>query len=165
MTTRCRLLGLALLTCLAARGIASAQVPTGAPQTLFAGDVHAKVGLTCESCHTAKPINGVYPPIKRTEIAPLCARCHSDATYMQKFVRNAHVDQYALYQTSTHGKEMAKGETRVATCTDCHGAHGVLPVQDTRSPVSPLHAAVTCSRCHSDEARMTALKHNTSGIL
>jgi hypothetical protein len=56
---------------------------------------------------------------------------------------------------------MAKGETRVATCTDCHGAHGVRPVQDAASPVNPLHVVATCSRCHLDDARMTALKHNT----
>jgi cytochrome c553 len=160
MRTAPRILGLALVVFLGARGGSSAQVPAGAPQDLFPGDVHEKAGLTCETCH-GKPANGAYTTIKRTQIAPLCARCHSDTSYMQRFKRDPRIDQYARYQTSTHGKEMAKGETRVATCSDCHGAHGVLPVQDARSPVTPAHVVATCSRCHSDEARMTALKHDT----
>jgi cytochrome c553 len=160
MRTALRILGLTLLVIVAAPGWPSAQVPTGAAKDLFPGDVHALAGLTCETCH-GKPSTGAYPAIKRTAIAPLCAHCHSDATYMQRFTRNVHVDQYARYQTSTHGKQMAKGETRVATCSDCHGAHGVRPVQDAQSPVNPSHVATTCSRCHADEARMTALKHNT----
>ena len=77
------------------------------------------------------------PPIARTAIAPLCAKCHADAAYMRKFAPQVRVDQYAQYQTSVHGKQMAKGETRVATCSDCHQAHGIVPVRDTRSPVAP----------------------------
>ncbi len=49
---------------------------------------------------------------------------------------------------------MAKGETRVATCSDCHGAHGVRAAKDAASPLAPTHVAVTCSRCHSDQARL-----------
>jgi hypothetical protein len=160
MTTATRILGLVVVLVLAARSQASAQLPSGTPQDLFAGDVHAKAGLTCEACHD-KPVNGTYPAIKRTAIAPLCARCHSDSTYMQRFTRDPRVDQYARYQLSTHGKTMAKGETRVATCSDCHGAHGVVAVQDARSPVAPSHVVATCSHCHSEEARMSALNHDT----
>jgi cytochrome c553 len=160
MRTATRILGLALLVVLAARSRPSAQLLTGTPQDLFPGDVHAKAGLTCETCH-GKPVDGTYPAMKRTAIAPLCARCHSDGTYMQRFTRDPRVDQYARYQLSTHGKVMAKGETRVATCSDCHGAHGVVPLQDARSPVAPSHVVATCSQCHSDEARMSALKRDT----
>jgi cytochrome c553 len=156
-----RILGLALVVFAMAHGQSSAQVPTGKPEALFPEDIHAKAGLTCESCHGKPPANGTYAAFKRTDIAPMCAHCHSDAAYMQRFKRDVHVDQYARYKTSTHGKEMAKGETRVATCSDCHGAHGVRTVQDGASPVNPLHVVATCSRCHSDEARMKALKHNT----
>jgi hypothetical protein len=158
MRTALRIVVVALFVVLAAGAPAFAQVPTGAAQDLFPGDVHAQAGLTCETCH-GKPAGGVYTTIKRTEIAPMCARCHSDTTYMQGFKREPRVDQYTQYQLSTHGKQMAKGETRVATCSDCHGAHGIRPVQDARSPVTPLHVAITCSRCHSDRDRMRAFAH------
>jgi predicted CXXCH cytochrome family protein len=139
----------------AARPIAQAAAPT--PAALFKEDVHAQAGLACQACHTsgAPP----YGPIERTKIAPLCATCHSNAEYMKNFNPQVRVDQYQQYLTSTHGKRMSSGETRVATCTDCHGAHGIRAASDTRSPVAPQHVATTCARCHSDHARMSALGH------
>jgi predicted CXXCH cytochrome family protein len=74
---------------------------------------------------------------------------------MRKFDPQVRVDQYAQYLTSAHGRQMQKGETRVATCSDCHSSHAVVRVRDTRSPVAPLNAAKTCALCHGDAARMT----------
>ncbi|HUF46250.1 MAG TPA: cytochrome c3 family protein [Vicinamibacterales bacterium] len=130
------------------------------PAVPDAADVHVRNGVTCEACH-GTPLAGssatapIYAPIARTAIAPLCARCHADAAYMRQFAPQVRVDQYAQYQTSVHGQQMAKGETRVATCSDCHSAHGVLHVRDTRSPVAPANVAGTCARCHADADLMT----------
>lgn len=141
---------------------ASAPVPPQATQTpapsaaeAYKNDIHAKAGLTCESCHGPKKPDGTYAPMTRTSIAPMCATCHADAAYMRKFAPQVRVDQYAQYQTSVHGKQMAKGETRVATCSDCHHSHGIVAVRDTRSPVAPANVAKTCATCHTDAARMT----------
>jgi predicted CXXCH cytochrome family protein len=132
------------------------QRPTAEQATAaFKDDVHAAAKLSCESCHGPLKADGSYAPIARTAIAPMCAKCHADAAYMRKFAPQRRVDQYAQYQTSVHGQQMAKGETRVATCSDCHHAHGIVPVRDTRSPVAPAHVAATCASCHSDAARMT----------
>ena len=154
--------GLALIILavdLATAGPSSAQIPSGTPSDLFRDDVHAQAGLTCDSCH-GKAASGEYRSIARTEIALLCSRCHSDAAYMRRFRPQLRVDQYAQYLTSTHGKRMSSGETRVATCSDCHGGHGIRPVQDARSPVAPQRVATTCARCHSDTARMSAFGHH-----
>ena len=132
-----------------ARG--SAQAPD--PAAAFAGDVHASAGLTCAACHASQG-PGSYSAPPRTAIAPLCATCHSDAAYMRRFDPQVRVDQFLQYQTSTHGRRMAAGETRVATCTDCHGAHGITRVRDARAPVAPLNVTTTCARCHADPARM-----------
>jgi len=133
--------------------------PAAAPGAI-GDDVHVKAGLTCESCHgRAQPgstgATPVYAPIRRTAIAPLCARCHADASYMRQFAPQVRVDQYAQYQTSVHGQQMARGNEQVATCSDCHQAHGILQVRDTRSPVAPSNVAKTCARCHADADRMT----------
>jgi predicted CXXCH cytochrome family protein len=156
--TRIRLtLALALAaTALTAR-LASGQSPADA----FKDDAHAKAGLTCASCHGTARADGGYAPIARTAIAPLCAKCHADAAYMRTFAPQVRVDQYAQYQTSVHGKQMARGETRVATCSDCHHAHGIVPVRDTRSPVAPQHVAKTCATCHADAARMAPFNRST----
>jgi hypothetical protein len=69
------------------------------------------------------------------------------------------VDQYAQYLTSVHGRDLVKGETRVAVCADCHGAHGVRHVKDAKSPVAPQNVANTCAKCHGDATRMKAFNH------
>lgn len=109
---------------------ATAQTPDERAKAAFQDDVHARASLTCEACHGGRAsrfgvasASEVYA-IRRTAIAPMCARCHSDAAYMGKFIPQLRIDQYAEYVTSTHGKRMAAGEERVATCSDCHGAHG-----------------------------------------
>jgi hypothetical protein len=159
VTAILRILVVGLVAVSGVPAVARAQVPTGRPpQDLFRGDVHARAGLTCESCH-GQPSAGRYAEIKRTAIAPLCAHCHADPEYMHRFKPKVPVDQYTQYLSSTHGKQMAKGETRVATCTDCHGAHGVAAGGDPKSPVAVLRVAVTCARCHSDQKLMDEFEH------
>lgn len=145
-----------LMACaLPPRGV-HAQVSMEAATAAFQDDAHAAAGLACVACHTARAGGaGGYEARPRTTIAPLCATCHSDAAYMTRFDPQVRVDQFLQYQTSTHGKRMAAGNARVATCTDCHGAHGVKRIADPRSPVAPLNVPATCARCHGDAARMT----------
>ena len=133
-----------------------AQTPTETATAAFKEDVHAAADLTCMSCHTAGGDGGTYAVPARTAIAPMCAKCHSDAALMRQFDPQVRVDQFLQYQTSAHGRQMASGETRVATCTDCHGAHGVRRVGDPRAPVAPLNVTTTCGRCHGDPERMKA---------
>ena len=164
--TRACLLVPSLVTAglLAVTATTRAQSPTDLATAAFRDDVHASAGLTCASCHGAPhPGSGcsaaaIYGPILRTAIAPMCAHCHADVAYMKKFAPQVRVDQYAQYLTSVHGQQMAKGNDRVATCSDCHQAHGILQVRDARSPVTPLHVETTCAKCHADSARMTPFK-------
>ena len=132
MTASLRVSALTVLVFGWASGAARAQVPAGPAATLFKEDVHAQAGLGCETCHGKPTGPKEYAPIKRTDIAPLCGKCHGDAEYIRKFNPQLRVDQYSQYLTSTHGKKMATGEVRVATCTDCHGAHGIRQVKDAR---------------------------------
>ncbi len=130
----------------------------------FAADIHAQKGLTCASCHGGDPTKdddqamskaaGFRGKIQRSQIPQLCATCHSDAAYIQKFNPSLRTDQLAQYKTSVHGQRLAKGDQQVAVCTDCHSLHGILPAGDSRSSVHPLNVAATCSRCHSDAQRM-----------
>ena len=132
-----------------------------APDAAFKDSVHAAAGLECVSCHKGQAA-GTYAAIPRGNIAATCASCHSDAAYMRKFDPQVRVDQYSQYLTSAHGRGMQTGETRVATCSDCHSAHNVVRVRDTRSPVAPLNVATTCSQCHADASRMKPFGHEAS---
>ncbi len=148
-----------LFACLAAD--AQAQSAGVSAADAFRNDVHAAAGLTCAACHPSGG-PGTYQAPPRTAIAPLCATCHGDAAYMRRFDPQVRVDQHLQYQTSAHGRRMAMGDDRAATCTDCHGAHGVTRVADARSPVAPLNVTTTCARCHGDPVRMAAFGHDAA---
>lgn len=153
MTGRTIAAALAAAGALAA-GAAAAQPPgLDAARAAFAEDVHAEAGLDCTACHGDQD-PPVAPP--RTAIVGMCASCHSDAAYMRRFDPQVRIDQRAQYLTSVHGQRMAEGDDRVATCSDCHGAHGIRRVTDARSSVAPLNQANTCARCHADADLMAA---------
>ena len=139
------------------------------PAKLFADDIHAKAGFTCVFCHGGdanaqdqevahdKKKGFLGKPAPR-DIPGICAKCHSDAAAMKHFNPALRVDQLAEYRTSGHGKKLAEGDTRVAQCASCHGAHGIQPVKDSRSPVSTRKVAETCNKCHGDAALMANYK-------
>jgi cytochrome c553 len=45
------------------------------------------------------------------------------------------------------------GDGAAATCSDCHGSHGILPSQDARSKVNHFNIPATCGQCHTDIAK------------
>ncbi len=136
------------------------------PAKLFSGtDVHRDKGFACVNCHGGDPAAGdaarahdvksgfTGRPVGEA-IITTCARCHSDADLMRRFAPKERVDQAAEYATSVHGKQLAKGDTKVATCISCHGAHGIRQVTDAESPVFPTNVARTCAACHADPTHM-----------
>ena len=154
--------------------------PLQVTEAKFAQDIHAQKGLTCASCHGGDPTKadmdamskgaGFRGKIARSQIPALCGRCHSDAALMKQYNPGLRTDQLSQYQTSAHGKLLAKGDAKVAVCIDCHGVHDLRPASDTRSSVYSLNIAQTCSRCHADAAYMNSYgipadqfaKYNTS---
>ena len=130
----------------------------------FAQDIHAQKGLSCASCHGGDPSKpdegamskaaGFRGKIERTDVPALCGHCHSDAAYIRQYNPSLRTDQYSQYLTSIHGKLRAKGDAKVAVCTDCHGLHDIRPPNDPRSKVYPLNVAQTCAHCHADAAYM-----------
>jgi len=130
-------------------------------------DIHGARGLGCQDCHggdprsednAMSPAAGFKGRIKRSDVPKLCASCHSNAATMRKFNPSLRTDQLAQYLTSVHGQRRAKGDDKVAVCTDCHGVHGILPASDSRSKVNPVNVASTCAACHTDAGRMKAYK-------
>jgi len=137
----------------------------------FTSDVHARAGLSCQDCHggnhdpmlsedyvAAKDDDFDLNPYRgapsATEVPAFCGRCHSDITIMRRFNPAARVDQQGEYETSRHGQALAEGDENVATCTSCHGVHGILRADDPSSPVHPTRVAETCGACHADAERM-----------
>jgi len=149
-------------TCLDCHG--ALDPPLQVTEAQFAQDIHAQKGLTCASCHGGDPTKadmgamskaaGFRGKIERSQIPALCGRCHSDATLMKQYNPGLRTDQFSQYETSVHGKLLAKGDSKVAVCIDCHGVHDLRPPSDPRSKVYPVNVAATCARCHADAAYM-----------
>jgi Cytochrome c3 len=136
-----------------------------APVTAMANDIHAQNGFSCESCHGGNPSPAVAEDAEaamsraagyigkpaRKNIPQLCGKCHSDPALIKKYNPALPTDQLAAYRTSHHGERLfQKGDDKVAVCSDCHGNHGILAANDSRSSVYPLNVPGTCGHCHAN---------------
>ncbi len=103
----------------------------------------------CNDCHTAHTIRRTDETGFKLEITNTCGRCHDDIT-------RTYFDTY-------HGKVSQLGYTKTARCNDCHGAHDILPVTDSRSHLSRDNVVQTCQKCHPEANRRFAgyLTHAT----
>jgi hypothetical protein len=128
-------------------------------------DIHHLQGVTCAGCHGGDPTSedpdvamsaaaGFVGRFAATAIPELCASCHANPSFMLRYGPNIPTDQLDQYRTSRHGLALERGDTRVATCISCHGAHGVLPASDARSPVYPSRIVETCAGCHGNATLM-----------
>lgn len=99
-------------------------------------------GATCNDCHSA---NGSAHSTSGTtalgavgpagSVAENCGRCHAT--------------ELATYRRTAHGKlDQLADKRRAATCTDCHGAHGVSTVDGASGAVASARRAVVCPECH-----------------
>jgi predicted CXXCH cytochrome family protein len=137
-----------------------------APVRLMEQDIHSRQGLSCADCHggnaqsndedEAMDEAGGYLGVPgKQDLLQVCGQCHSNAQYMRQYNPALRIDQVALYRTSVHGQRLLeKGDKKVAGCVDCHGAHGILPASDPRSPVHATKVPQTCGHCHSDPMYM-----------
>jgi predicted CXXCH cytochrome family protein len=128
------------------------------PTKEFPQDIHATHGLGCVGCHGGNPDDpemtamdpdkGFKGAPARKDIAELCASCHANAGYMKRYNPQPYIFSMAEFRTSVHCKKISEGDLKVATCTNCHGVHGILPPRDPRSPVYHANVAFTCAKCH-----------------
>lgn len=88
----------------------------------------------CTDCHTAHHIQEATQEAWRLDVVRECGTCHSESL--------------TSYRDTYHGQVTSLGFGRIATCADCHGAHGILPAADPRSTVSSLKRPQTCQKCH-----------------
>lgn len=136
---------------------------------------HADARISCAGCHggdptsddievAMSPTSGFVGVPSREETPQFCGRCHSDPEYIRQFNPRLPTDQLSQYRTSVHGQRLEGGDARVATCTDCHGAHGILSARDARSPVYSMNIPATCATCHADQKYMESYEISTDQV-
>lgn len=85
-----------------------------------------------------------------------CTDCHKDIkAYPHEpgpakvSCGTCHADQQKQYDNGFHAKAIKAGNTRAATCVNCHGSpHELLAAGDPHSKVSRTNIPKTCGACH-----------------
>lgn len=139
-----------------------------APAYALDDDVHARAEITCSDCHGGDPAE---PSVRAHDlgagfvgrpaplgVAALCSRCHDGSDARAPAV-------VTEYRAGRHGRALAEGHV-AATCTSCHGAHGVQrPSERERDTPRELASgasaerhriASACMGCHSSAEVMGA---------
>ncbi len=100
----------------------------------FETSVHGS-RLDCLDCHQR---NRDYPH------PPTTVRNRRDyARAEYETCKRCHFENYTRSLDSIHFDAMAAGDANAAICTDCHGAHTVTSLKESR-----VEIARTCSTCH-----------------
>ena len=110
-----------------------------------------KAAPTCSSCHGKHDILPKSDPNSRTNrfrIPQTCASCHANA----QMTKNHPVPPPSVinsYFSGVHGQgTLVKGLNVSAVCSDCHGAHAILPKNDPQSTIAHANVPLTCKKCH-----------------
>jgi hypothetical protein len=118
------------------------QVSLDVHEDKFKGSAHGVFG--CTDCHADVAAFPHDPAPKK----PDCATCHAD--------------EVAAYGRGFHAKAIRDGDSKAATCLDCHGGvHEILPSSDPNSKVSHLNIPATCGSCHGQKFVMESSGHST----
>jgi len=105
---------------------------------------------TCTGCHGEHGI--ISPSDPRSPVSPTlvaqetCAPCHESAALNEKY--GLATGRLTTFIDSYHGLKSKAGDTHVANCASCHGAHRILPSSDPTSTVNPDNLRSTCGDCH-----------------
>ncbi len=124
-------------------------------QLIAKGDVDAPTCTHCHGEHGILPTNDPRSPVSPFRVAEsTCTPCHDSANLNERYelptgTQTSFVDSY-------HGLKSQAGDTKVANCASCHGAHLILPSDDKDSSVNPANLAKTCGHCHAGITEETA---------
>jgi formate dehydrogenase gamma subunit len=117
----------------------------------------------CLACHSdASMVNGkdVHGDAFKASIHGSmfsCVDCHTDikslphdAGLTKPTCKTCHADEQKMFDDGVHGKALAAGNAKAATCESCHGnIHEILPSSDPKSRAAKINIPKTCGQCHS----------------
>lgn len=114
-------------------------------------DVHGSNEVLCSDCHGGRPDvltmrahdpgSGFSSGHHGFAQVAMCGGCHDGSVDGQG-------DVLARYRAGSHMRAVTEGQPG-ARCSDCHGAHGVLPPDDPGAATSRANLPHTCGGCHS----------------
>jgi cytochrome b subunit of formate dehydrogenase len=108
-------------------------------------------GPTCASCHGTvhemRRASDALSPTAKARLPETCGACHADPEFQRRYPTTI-ARPVEAYRSSVHGRAILGGKFGAASCSDCHGAHQVLPARDSASKISRAAVPETCGACH-----------------
>jgi hypothetical protein len=102
-------------------------------------DESAHAYIDCTTCHTDEP-HSITSALDKSSLTTLCGQCHEY--------------EYSQFSKSIHGTQLAKGNTDVPGCANCHSPdgnpHSIDSVLKYTSPTYQTNIAHTCGKCHNN---------------
>ncbi len=110
------------------------------------GDTKVANCASCHGIHGIRSSGDSQSTVNALNVADTCAKCHSDAAYMQEY--GLPHDQFDKFKRSVHATAIYENHDLSApTCNDCHGNHGATPPGITS-------IANVCGQCHSRQSEL-----------
>ncbi len=114
----------------------------------YLSSVHAKMqengkpAAVCTDCHT---VGGDMT----TDFAPDDPRSTVYAAKQEQTCGKCHEQAYSTFHDSIHGRLLDEGDTRAASCSDCHGRHTIQSTKADNFRLDRTHLSQVCNKCHS----------------
>jgi len=125
-----------------------------------------KLAPVCNDCHSEHSIENILGSKNRNKVMEIekatCISCHSNKILSKRFGLSG--TQPNAYEDSYHGMAAARGDKRVALCTDCHGVHKILPKNNPASTVNIKNVKQTCSKCHRQATQVFSESYSHKAI-
>lgn len=111
---------------------------------------------TCIDCHGVHNIQDPNTATFRNSTPFLCAKCHTNNALMHKYdlstdVLNTYVADFHGTTVTLFEKNYPDQPTNKPVCTDCHGIHDIVRVDDPNKGLSVRENLLArCQTCHPD---------------
>jgi hypothetical protein len=111
---------------------------------------------TCIDCHGVHNIQNPTTATFRNSTPDLCAKCHTNSAIMDKYglstqVLNTYVADFHGTTVELFEKTFPDQPTNKPVCTDCHGIHDIVRVDDPNKGLSVRENLLKrCQVCHPD---------------
>lgn len=106
----------------------------------------------CHGGHGIKPLASPESIMAKKNQPEACGKCHGGDALLRDEKGITKRNLVARYKSSVHWQALVEGKN-AATCTDCHGHHGILSSASDRSGVSRTGVANSCQVCHPIETK------------
>ena len=104
----------------------------------------------CADCHGTHEMRAVADPlsmVSKHNQPQTCGKCHSNPNLVENHLISV-ANPSDSYLKSGHAQAMNGGNGDAPACSNCHGAHDLLPSDDPESKVYRKNISATCGACH-----------------